>query len=314
MELQNFLGRLSGDTEKDVKTLANFVFQQNEEMRYLLNNLDVTNFNDLGLARYENGRMQLYAEQVEIRARTLEAVLKDTTDELGGRITTLQATADGLQVTVEGHTGRLNGLDNTTEGLQNQITTVKVTADGLQTTVSGHTISIANLSTKSDSLQSQITQNKSSIALVVSGNSINAASIVSAINGSTSTVKISADKVNITGLVTISDLKTAGSVTINGGNITAGTISGVTLKSEGTRSWEKVTIESGIVKFYSGEIQDWDTGTLEVYANTTLRLRAGGKIYLYVGGGGKAWRIGSDGIYFCDADGNAVSYVPTQAV
>lgn len=48
---------------------------------------------------------------------------------------------------------------------------------------------------------------------------ITAASIVAAVNDSSSSVKISADKVDISGFVTISDLETPGSVEIYGNNI-----------------------------------------------------------------------------------------------
>ena len=51
------------------------------------------------------------------------------------------------------------------------------------------------------------------------------AQIVAKINDSTSQVKISADKVNLQGYVTLSNLSTAGQTTINGANITTGTIS-----------------------------------------------------------------------------------------
>lgn len=53
---------------------------------------------------------------------------------------------------------------------------------------------------------------------------ITPASIVAAINGSESSVKISADHVNITGYVTFSDLSGNGTTTINGANIKTGKI------------------------------------------------------------------------------------------
>lgn len=48
--------------------------------------------------------------------------------------------------------------------------------------------------------------------------------VISAINLSTEGIKISADKINITGLVTFTDLSTEGQTIINGANITTGTI------------------------------------------------------------------------------------------
>lgn len=77
-------------------------------------------------------------------------------------------------------------------------------------------------------LVSKVEQNSNSISLVVDSttSTINAASIVAAINDAGSTVKISADHVDITGFVTFSDLSNDSSTTIiNGANIRTGTIS-----------------------------------------------------------------------------------------
>lgn len=243
MDLQAFVGKLTGNPEKDIKQLANFVFMQNEEIRYLLQNLDVTNFNDLGLARYENGRMQLYAEQVEIRAKALQAVLEEEIDGLGQWVTEVEATAEGLK-----------------------------------TTVSGHTNSISSLNTKTNSLQSQITQTANKISAVVSAvddtsGNVTAASIVAAINDAGSEVQIAANHVALKGVVTVEDLAGNGTVEINAGNIVAGgTISGVALESRGANDWEEVLINNGAVAFTSGHIKDYDLGVLGIYGQTMTRI------------------------------------------
>ena len=83
MDLKTTMGSLSGNTSQDLKMLYNYVFQLTEEMRYLMNNLDVTNFNDLGLARYENGRLQVYSEVVEVRANKVESIVEALGNDLG---------------------------------------------------------------------------------------------------------------------------------------------------------------------------------------------------------------------------------------
>ncbi len=239
---------MSGDPQKDLKTLHSFVFQMNEEMRYLLHNLDVTNFNDLGLARYENGRLQIYSEKLEIKAQELTAEFEASDEQLK---TTLEASVSGLRTEVE----------EEIEGLGTWVSEVEQTAQGLQTTVKNHTSSISTM-------QSTITQHSNQIGLVVSNGSVNAASIVTAINNAGSSVKISADHINITGLVTVTDLAGEGSVEINAGNIKAGgTITGVALVSTGDGYNESVTIDNGVVQFYSGYIADGDYGVLNFYAS-----------------------------------------------
>ena len=169
--------RLTGDVEKDIKILSNQVFQLEEQMRYQLRNLDVTNFNDLGLARYENGRLQIYAEQVKLK-----------TDELRVEI-------------------------------------------GAQT----------------NQMQAQITANKNEISAVVTSvgdenGKVTAASIVAAINEAGSTVKISADHVDITGdFVTFTDLRGSGTTIINGDNIITGQIKGVNFIAKGDITGDGVT-------------------------------------------------------------------------
>ena len=48
--------------------------------------------------------------------------------------------------------------------------------------------------------------------------------VISTINQSAESIKINASKINLSGYVTVTNLKTSGSTTINGGNITTGTI------------------------------------------------------------------------------------------
>ena len=91
------------------------------------------------------------------------------------------------------------------------------------------TINISgNLNTVTKGYRSEIKQNADKIALVVeevSGtNVIKTASIVTAINNSGSSIKLNADKIDLSGYVTISSLAGNGTTTINGNNITTGTI------------------------------------------------------------------------------------------
>lgn len=83
-----------------------------------------------------------------------------------------------------------------------------------------------------DHLQSQITQNAGSISVVVQGTgpsgTVKAGSIVTAINNAGSSVKINADKIQMTGTTTFlsaSDVGPSGTTNIDGGRITTGTIS-----------------------------------------------------------------------------------------
>lgn len=305
MELRTRLGNMTGDIEKDLKTLSSFVFQQSEELRYLLHNLDVTNFNDLGLMRYENGRLQIYTEKLNIKAKELIAEFEDANEQLK---TTIEADINGLKSTVSSHTTSINNINNTTiPGLRTQISTVEQTASQIQTTVSGHTTSINNITnTTVPELQSQIKQQANKISLVVSANGINAASIVTAINSAGSNVKISADHVNISGFVTFSDLKTEGSTTINAGNITTGTISadrvrggvleGVAIRSEG--DWN-VDIHEGVIYF-------GDYGTVAEQDYAILTFQTGNTFRFYLPNG-RYWELDGSGMNYYSASGQYIN-------
>jgi hypothetical protein len=120
------------------------------------------------------------------------------------------------------------------KGMEDQFTSLAITVDGFKTTVEGYEKSVDGYEKQVSSFE----QTASSISAKVSGvanssGNVTAASIVAAINNAGSTVKISADHVDISGdLVTISDLAGTGKVEINAGNIAAnGTISGCRLET-----------------------------------------------------------------------------------
>lgn len=283
MELRTRLGPMSGDVQQDLKTLQSFVFQQSEDLRYLLRNLDVTNFNDLGLARYENGRLQIYTEQLNIKAEKLTAEFQAADEKTK---TTLEASVTGLRTEVE----------EEIEGLGVWVSEVEQTAQGIETTVKSHTTKINTINnTTIPNLSSRITQNANSISLVVSDGSLKAASIVTAINAmGSSEVKISADRVNISGVLTIDGLNN-GTTTINGGWISGGTIEGVTIRSTGRVAGvdQSVEISKGTVLFANGSISSALDGELAINAYGNLYFSAEG--YLIVYSGGRNWWLTENG-------------------
>lgn len=83
---------------------------------------------------------------------------------------------------------------------------------------------------------SEIKQLSDKISLVVtstsSGDEIDSASIIAAINGDSSTLTLDAEKIDLSGYVSFSSLSTAGKTNINGGNVTSGTISADRIDTE----------------------------------------------------------------------------------
>lgn len=277
MDLQVTAARLSGDTDKDVKTLANYIFQLEEQLRYMLRNLDVTNFNDLGLARYENGRMQIYSEKLEIATNGISARI----GELEGEYTTLEASVSGLTTTVQGHTTSIGTMSST------------------------------------------ITQNSNKINAVVQNvgrnGSVTAASIVAAINSAGSSVKISADHVVLSGLVTVESLQAGGSTVIDGSRIqtgyisadriSGGTLEGVMIKSQAINGAYGTVIISGAA-MSMGDALLWsedgkmlvdNTGVIEITSRSEIRIRPSGS--------GNYWEFTNSGIYWKSPYGEILNRV-----
>lgn len=188
MDLMTATPKLTGDVQKDIKNLSNHVFQLEEHLRYQLRNLDVTNFNDLGLARYENGRMQVYAEAVEVHTKdllvkieetknevsSLEKDLKSETEKISKEITTIKANSDGLVVLVEKVSGDLETLGQETEGINGSLNDLsgrvgnaeadvvllkaelKTTAEGISARVERTEQSVTTLTATAEDLQTSI--------------------------------------------------------------------------------------------------------------------------------------------------------------
>lgn len=289
---------MTGDPARDIKSLSNHVFMLEEKLRYTLRNLDVTNFNDLGLARYENGRLQIYTKEITAQTDKLRVEFGKETDEIHALIS---ATADELLAEIE--------------DVEGNYTTLKATVNGIQSTVISHTTSINNQAATNSSLQSQITQTANKISAVVSAvddssGNVTAASIVAAINGADSAVKISADHITLTGVVTVQDLAGNGTVEINAGNIAAGgTISGVGLESTGSYYWQQVRIADGQIYLYSGALYDNSYGEIMLYSSSTLHLQSwDGYVRIYPGTTAY-WEFRSSGIFWCDQYGNVMNSV-----
>lgn len=127
---------------------------------------------------------------------------------------------------------------------------------------------------KVNSLESEINQTAEEISLKVSKNEI-----ISAINLSTESIDISSDKINLTGYITATDLRTGGATTINGSNITTGTISADRINLTGAISWGDLdsNVQSEIEAGGGGGLNEDEVNTLitsKLVASPTI---AGGK-------------------------------------
>jgi len=170
--------------------------------------------------------------------RYWESVIKDA----NGNISAIQQTATSISTSVKNAIGDLSIIQQTASSISSNVSnarsdlsTIKQTATTISTSVTNARSDLSRIEQTATKISSSvtdfvegysstITQTANRIALIVNANGIRPAEIVASINKSGSSVKISANKVDIDGLVTFSDLETNSKTVINGDYITTGKI------------------------------------------------------------------------------------------
>lgn len=137
------------------------------------------------------------------------ADIKGTADENAAQITLLTQWKSSVSQTISSIQQETSANSASITALTNWKTSADNNISGLQST----TASIQQTANNNGAAIEQI------VSAVGSDGKVNAASIVAAVNSSGSSVKINADKVDISGFVTFTDLKTPGKAEINGNYI-----------------------------------------------------------------------------------------------
>ena len=228
------LGKKS-DLEDRVDGMESYLYQLLEQLRYSFGNLDRTNFNDAG-----------FSEITGIISQPIIAEIKG----IDGQLTEITATSAALTTRVEDAEGNITALyqfaDEITqkvEDAEGNITTLTATAEGLNTRVTNAEGNISTLTQTASSLSSKVTSVEGSVSTLTQ--TVNSISL-GVSNGSESSIislyrngiQVSSQSISFSGMVTFTylnnqqyvtgdDLYNAGSTTINGGNITTGTIRAV---------------------------------------------------------------------------------------
>ena len=306
-------------TEENFNQVVNYLYMLLENLRYTLGNLGEDNFNDTEL----DSIGKLITEPVWARIADDE-----------GNIHTLNVTAQNLLSQVSDLDGNLSALQQTAETLSSRITT----ADG----------NISSLTQTANSLSSKISDaegNISSLSQTVNGFSLSvsngtSSSTIKLMSGST---VISSKTIQFTGGVVFkSDLSTKGSTTINGSNITTGTINacningvnvtGCTIKgsryyNSGGTTWMEVGkdlngVDNDAYAMYIANSVYSNTGIFGIYNGDSGFVTLNGKgfnfllsdaisktVRINVGTAGKYWEFSTTGIKFCNADGTVANRV-----
>ena len=132
----------------------------------------------------------------------------DTLDDYGTKISQIEQTTSGITSTVAELDERITDQDQAIQDQNAKISTIEQTTDSITATVNDHGQTMTELEQTADSITSTVTSQ---------GNMI-------------SQIRQDLDGINLSGYVTFTDLKTSGSTTINGSNITTGSISADRIK------------------------------------------------------------------------------------
>ena len=188
------------DLEEKVTTIQDYMFMLVEQLRYTLHNLDLSNMNAAAVNQWE----ETITEPLYVRIEGTE-----------GQITQLAITQDGMAGQISDAEGNITALQATAQGLDTRITSAEGEIASLQVTASGLSSTVANQAGQI----SNLTQTVNSFSLSVSNGSSSSTIYLEA--GGTI---IDSARVTFTGMVTFADLEDSGATTINGDNITTGTI------------------------------------------------------------------------------------------
>lgn len=214
-----FTGEESADEK--VTTIQNYMYMLVEQLRYTLHNLDLTNMNGAAVNKFtETLTDPIYAaiqdadDNITQLAVTAAGIASRVSDA-EGNISSLQLTASSLSASLADAQGNISALQLTASSLSatvsnqaGQISALQVTASGLSATVSNHTGQISSLQQTVNGFSLSVSNGSYSSTLSLRSNGV----VVSSAN------------ITLTGMVTFSDLSTPGYTTINGANITTGTI------------------------------------------------------------------------------------------
>ncbi len=230
-----------------VDEMTNYLYMLLEELRYVFGNLGEENFNENGLNDIAKKITSPISVEIEAMGKSV-AEIKVDADANGASIKELLSWQETAEETLTGLTESVVSVnkkadDNEAsimsiaqwqktveEGTIESISSIKQQADENEADIQLMTSWKSTVDDELDRLDSSMavldmiaTENEASISQIVSavgsGGRVTAASIVAAVNEAGSSVKISADHVDITGFVTFEDLSGDGTATVNGNNI-----------------------------------------------------------------------------------------------
>ena len=237
-------------------------------------------------------------DRIKQEFRAADGELRSTIETIEGDMSELRQTVSGFDLRIANAEGAVSELSLTVGGFNTRITD----AEGSISTLSQSLTSITTRVENAEGSISTVSQTADKVNwLIASGTS------ASNFTMTDRAVSLVADKINLSGYVTITSLKTAGSTTINGSNITTGTISAdridaSTVKVSRMYAGSTVNVaitSSGTETLYIGGDGTWNYKYLKIFADTIqfMQFSAGSTSMLVMDIGNQSFRPNADNFW-----------------
>ncbi|WP_346878755.1 MULTISPECIES: phage tail spike protein [unclassified Clostridium] len=228
----------------------------------------------------------VYIKNVKLEKGNKPTDWSPAPEDVENKITTVSKKAASIELDLGKVTTRVEGVEQTTETVDGKVTLLTNRVSNAEQKITDTAI----VSTVRSS-----TYYKNDLGAKVSSNEI-----ISCINQTAESIKISASKINLTGYVTMTNLSTAGQTTIDGGNIKTNTISLERLKS---------ATNNPIIRLF-GKCSLDATAKDELGVGSAVRLKWDASNYLYISsnktdiyqGGISKYTFNPAGLTVTDAD------------
>jgi len=244
----------SGTDKQTLEQIVDSLSKYRKELNFLLMNLDTDNMPVVaGLIEDAFGNMSSISQTVDainltvsnavgdisnlqIQSNSISSIVADNSNNISsltitssqiqsivasntGNISSIIQKANVIETQVATNTGQLSSVIQTAQGLETRVTnntgaisTVTQTVNGIQSTVISQGTAIGTV-------QSSVTQLASSISSKVSWTDYRGSTIVSLIEQSPSSIKLSASRIDLTGITTLYGANTGDKVVVNSGRI-----------------------------------------------------------------------------------------------
>lgn len=205
-------------TDEKFSVLTNYLYMLLEQLRYSMANLGRENFNDTAfqdIANLITEPVYVQLEDVDGNIASLYATAESLTSRMGdaeGNISVLQQTSTSLTSRISDAEGNISVLQQTSQSLTSRISNAEGNISSLTQTVNGFTLEVSNGSTSSvirllsgsAEISSQTIQMNGLVTFTGLANG------TTTINGGCiKTGLIDADRLNLTGAITFSDLSSS---------------------------------------------------------------------------------------------------------